>query len=61
VNARPKTKAAKNIKAGEWLEFGGLVFRAGEPYEDEGAIWIPLGYGESEFRPNERVKIHHDS
>lgn len=60
VNARPKTKAARNIKAGEWLEFGGLAYLAGRPSADEETVWIPLGYGGVELRPNARVKMHYE-
>lgn len=61
MTKRPKTKAAKDIEAGDWCEFGTLAVLAGEPWtNDEGKICIPLGYRWSEFRPDERITIHYE-
>lgn len=59
---RPKTKAAKNVKAGDWCVFGGMAFQAGKPViNDEGNILIPWGNGSvSEFTPLERITLHYD-
>lgn len=59
---RPKTKVAKNVECGDWCEFGGVAVMAGQPvYNDMGNILIPWGNGSvSEFRPNERIRMHYD-
>lgn len=53
------TKAAKDIKAGDWCDFGPLAWQAGEPViNDDGKILIQWGNGSvSEFGPDERVEI----
>ncbi|MGY1436662.1 hypothetical protein [Streptomyces reniochalinae] len=57
---RPKTRAAKLIKAGDWVEFGNLAWLAGEPWQEDGTVFIPFGYTVEEFRPNERLTMHYD-
>ncbi|MFF2406695.1 hypothetical protein [Streptomyces sp. NPDC058092] len=60
MNAQPKTKAAKNVKAGDWVVFGGMAFLVGQPAtETNGDIYLPMGYMGSHFRPAERVKMHY--
>jgi hypothetical protein len=58
--AKPKTKAARRIVAGEWVTFGGLSFRVGEAFTEDGMVYMQLGPHLSEFRPDERVKMHYE-
>jgi hypothetical protein len=60
MNSQPTTKAARDIKFGDWCAFGSLTWQAGEPYaDDEGNILIPWGNGSvSEFKPGERIQMH---
>lgn len=56
-----KTKAAKDIKAGDWIDFGSLAWQAGEiTVNDEGDILIMWGNGSvTEYAPDERVTLWH--
>lgn len=58
--AMAKTKAAKNITAGDWVTFGGLAWLAGEPWTEDGTTYIPFGYSVEEFKPNARLTLHQD-
>jgi len=60
AQAQPKTKAAKNITAGDWVEFGRLAFLAGEPWTEDGVTYIPFGYSVEEFKPDARLVMHYD-
>lgn len=61
MNERPKTKAAKNIKAGDWVSFGRLAWCATYDAETEGDVTrIVFGYFPEEFRPNQRLTMHYD-
>jgi hypothetical protein len=59
---RPETKAARDIKMGDWCAFGRLTWQAGEPVtNDRGRILIQWGNGTvSEFDPGERIRMHYD-
>ena len=60
--ARPKTKAAKNVKAGDWVEFGPLAYHVHrvEVDETDGTVWLAIGYMGTECKLNERVTMHYD-
>lgn len=58
--AKPKTKAARRVEAGEWVEFGGLAVRVGEAFTEDGMVYMQLGPHLSEFNPEERVRMHYD-
>jgi hypothetical protein len=58
---KPKTRAAKNIKAGDWVVFGSLAWWAGEPWQEDGKVFIPFGYTVEEFRPDERLKMDYSN
>ncbi|WP_333731736.1 hypothetical protein [Streptomyces sp. IBSBF 3010] len=58
--AQPKTKAAKNITAGEWVSFGRLAWLAGEAWTEDGVTYIRFGYSVEEFKPNARLTMHYD-
>lgn len=53
-----KTKAASDIKAGDWCVFGSLAYLAGKTWTGDGEIFIQWGNGNvSTFHPNERIHI----
>lgn len=62
VTDRPKTKAAKDIEAGDWVDSGTMTWQAGEPViNEDGDILIQWGNGSvSEYSPDERVTMHYD-
>ncbi|AUG87318.1 hypothetical protein HOS59_gp54 [Streptomyces phage Rowa] len=60
MNTKPKTKAAKNIKRGDWVNFGRLAWQAGEPWTEDGTTYIPFGYSVEEFKPDARLTMHYD-
>lgn len=56
--ARPKTKYAKDLVAGDWVDFGTMTWQAGEPVQNGDTILIPWGNGSvSEYGTHERVTI----
>ncbi|AFU62236.1 hypothetical protein TG1_41 [Streptomyces phage TG1] len=59
---RPATKAAKNLKAGDWVTFGRLAYRvhADAVLNDDGTVWVAMGPLGSEFRAAERVAMHYN-
>jgi hypothetical protein len=65
VNAtvkRTKTKAAKNIKAGDWIQVGSMAYLVHADAQDngDGTVFLPIGYSGSEYRANARVPMHYD-
>ncbi|MCX4554177.1 hypothetical protein [Streptomyces sp. NBC_01500] len=56
--AQTEMKAAKDIAAGEWVNFGSLAWRAGEAWTASGVTYIQFGYSVSEFKPHARLAVH---
>ncbi|MBJ6623607.1 hypothetical protein [Streptomyces sp. DHE17-7] len=59
---RPKTRAAKNLKLGDWVEFGGMAYRvngAPEP-DDDGTVFLPIGPSGTEMKADARVVMHYE-
>jgi hypothetical protein len=63
MTQRPKTKAAKNVKRGDWVEIGTMLFQVGGDAEasEPGWVFLPIGHGGSLYRPDERVKMHYEN
>lgn len=57
------TKAAKNVKRGDWIEVGRMAFLVSGDAEPSkgGRVWLPIGHGGSEFRADERVRMHEEA
>jgi hypothetical protein len=57
------TKAAKNVKRGDWIEIGRMAFQVSGDAEPStgGRVWLPIGFGGSEFRADERVRMHEEA
>ncbi|QAY26970.1 hypothetical protein SEA_SHAWTY_46 [Streptomyces phage Shawty] len=62
TKTRPKTKAAKNVKAGDWVTWGRLAFLVGEDAHDngDGTVFLSVGYLGETCRANERVTMHYE-
>lgn len=51
-------KRGKELQTGDWVEFGRRFWIAiGRPYEVDGMIYAPAGYGLMTFRPNGKVRV----
>lgn len=59
---RPKMKAAKDLKPGDWCDFGSLCWRVGD-VQREGTM-VLVFWGDqaipSEFLPGEQIRMHYD-
>jgi hypothetical protein len=62
ASEKPKTKAAKNLKRGDWIKAGSLAFQVGQDAVDngDGTVFVAIGHSGSEYRANERVTMHYD-
>lgn len=57
----PKTKAAKDIKPGDWVMYGKLAFQVAEQWEADGFAFIMWPNMEiSEYAPTERLTMYYD-
>ncbi|QPB09818.1 hypothetical protein CPT_Shady_057 [Streptomyces phage Shady] len=61
MNAKPKTKAAKNIKPGDWVSFGSLAWQAGAVEVDGDVTYITFGYFPWEYKSTKRMTMHYDA
>ena len=53
-----ESKAASDIKAGDWCVFGSLAYVAGEPWVEDDKVFVQWGNGTvSAFHPNERINV----
>jgi hypothetical protein len=59
---KPATKAARDVKAGDWISFGSMAWQAGADAEAVGGglVSIPFGYDAQCFPQGERLTLHHD-
>jgi plastocyanin len=60
---RPKTKAAKDVKAGDWVTFGNMSYSVHrvEVDEETDTTFLAIGYSGTELKSNRRVKMHYPS
>jgi hypothetical protein len=59
---RPKTKAAKNVKRGDWIQVGNMAYLVHDDARDngDGTVFLPIGYSGSEYRADARVTMHYE-
>lgn len=55
----PKTKAAKNIKPGDWVTFGRMAFLVGDVEVANGEAHLFIGYDWTTLPEEKRVTMHY--
>jgi len=59
---RPKTKAAMDLKPGDWCDFGSLSWRVGDVQMEDTMVLVFWGDQAipSEFCHDEQIRMHYD-
>jgi hypothetical protein len=63
TTTRPKTKAAKHIKRGDWIQVGAMAYNVHDDAQDngDGTVFLPIGYSGTEYKADARVTMHYDN